>query len=99
MRSDCVLRDGQVLATAQQERFSQREHDAGSSAEAIVYCLAEAGTNLTNVEHIVFYDKPLIKFERLLETYLSYAPNGFWLFVPAMPDFWARLICQMKVSF
>ena len=80
-----LLRDGQVLAAAQQERFSRRKHDARFPAEAIVYCLAEAETNLTNVEHIVFYDKPLIKFERLLETYLSYAPNGFRSFVAAMP--------------
>jgi carbamoyltransferase len=80
-----ILRDGQVLAAAQQERFSRRKHDAGFPADAIAYCLAEAGTNLTNVEHIVFYDKPLIKFERLLETYLSYAPNGFRSFVAAMP--------------
>ena len=80
-----LLRDGEVLAAAQQERFSRRKHDARFPAEAIVYCLAEAETNLTNVEHIVFYDKPLIKFERLLETYLSYAPNGFRSFVAAMP--------------
>jgi carbamoyltransferase len=80
-----ILRDGQVLAAAQQERFSRRKHDAGFPAEAIAYCLAEAGTNLTNIEHVVFYDKPLIKFERLLETYLSYAPNGFKSFAAAMP--------------
>jgi len=80
-----ILRDGQVLAAAQQERFTRRKHDAGFPAEAIQYCLAEAGTNLRDVEHIVFYDKPLIKFERLLETYLSYAPKGFRSFVAAMP--------------
>jgi carbamoyltransferase len=79
------LRDGQVLAAAQQERFSRRKHDAGFPAEAIEYCLAEAGTNLESIEHIVFYDKPLIKFERLLETYLSYAPKGFRSFLAAMP--------------
>jgi carbamoyltransferase len=80
-----ILRDGQVLAAAQQERFSRRKHDAGFPAEAIEYCLAEAGTNLESIEHIVFYDKPLIKFERLLETYLSYAPKGFRSFLAAMP--------------
>jgi carbamoyltransferase len=80
-----ILRDGQVLAAAQQERFTRRKHDAGFPTEAIEYCLAEAGTNLRDVEHIVFYDKPLIKFERLLETYLSYAPKGFRSFVAAMP--------------
>jgi carbamoyltransferase len=80
-----ILRDGQVLAAAQQERFSRRKHDAGFPKEAIEYCLAEAGTNLKNIEHVVFYDKPLIKFERLLETYLSYAPKGFRSFLAAMP--------------
>jgi carbamoyltransferase len=80
-----ILRDGQIVAAAQQERFSRRKHDAGFPKEAIEYCLAEAGTDLKDVEHIVFYDKPLIKFERLLETYLSYAPNGFRSFVVAMP--------------
>ena len=80
-----ILRDGQVLAAAQQERFSRRKHDAGFPKEAIEYCLAEAGIDLKDVEHVVFYDKPLVKFERLLETYLSYAPNGFRSFVVAMP--------------
>ena len=80
-----ILRDGQVLAAAQQERFSRRKHDAGFPSEAIEYCLSEAGTDLRKIEHIVFYDKPLIKFERLLETYLSYAPKGFRSFVAAMP--------------
>jgi len=80
-----ILRDGQIVAAAQQERFSRRKHDAGFPKEAIEYCLAEAGIDLKSVEHVVFYDKPLIKFERLLETYLSYAPNGFRSFVVAMP--------------
>jgi len=80
-----ILRDGQIIAAAQQERFTRRKHDADFPREAIEYCLAEAGTNLKNVEHIVFYDKPLIKFERLLETYISYAPIGFRSFVVAMP--------------
>jgi carbamoyltransferase len=74
-----------VIAAAQQERFTRRKHDAGFPADAIKYCLAEAGTSLRDVEQIVFYDKPLIKFERLLETYLSYAPLGFKSFVAAMP--------------
>lgn len=80
-----ILRDGQILAAVQQERFSRRKHDAGFPAAAIEYCLAEAGTDLRSIEHIVFYDKPLVKFERLLETYLSYAPKGFRSFVVAMP--------------
>ena len=80
-----ILRDGEVIAAAQEERFTRRKHDARFPAEAIAYCLAETGISLSDVEHVVFYDKPLIKFERLLETYLSYAPNGFRSFVAAMP--------------
>jgi carbamoyltransferase len=80
-----LLRDGEPVAAAQQERFTRRKHDAGFPAEAIQYCLDEAGVRLQDVNHVVFYDKPLVKFERLLETYLSYAPQGFRSFVAAMP--------------
>ncbi len=80
-----LLRDGEVVAAAQQERFTRKKHDAGFPREAIDYCLAEAGIGLKDVRQLVFYDKPLVKFERLLETYLSYAPNGFRSFVAAMP--------------
>jgi carbamoyltransferase len=80
-----LLLDGELVAAAQQERFTRKKHDPGFPAEAIQYCLDEAGLKLTELDRIVFYDKPLIKFERLLETYLSYAPNGFRSFVAAMP--------------
>jgi carbamoyltransferase len=80
-----LLRDGEVVAAAQQERFTRKKHDPGFPREAIQYCLAEAGIGLGDLEGVVFYDKPLIKFERLLETYISYAPNGFRSFVAAMP--------------
>jgi len=80
-----LLLNGEVIAAAQQERFTRKKHDERFPAEAIQYCLSEAGIKLTDVNHIVFYDKPLIKFERLLETYLSYAPQGFRSFVKAMP--------------
>ncbi|NNL57547.1 MAG: hypothetical protein HKO71_07320, partial [Pseudomonadales bacterium] len=80
-----LLRDGEVLAAAQEERFTRKKHDAGFPAKAIEYCLREAGIGLHDLNHIVFYDKPLIKFERLLETYLSYAPNGIRSFIAAMP--------------
>jgi len=81
----CLVRDGEILAAAQQERFSRKKHDAGFPAAAISYCLAEAGIKLTDLDHMVFYDKPLIKFERLLETYLAYAPRGLRSFLAAMP--------------
>ncbi len=80
-----LLVDGEVHAAAQQERFSRKKHDAGFPGQAIAYCLREAGIGLTDLDQIVFYDKPLVKFERLLETYLAYAPRGFRSFLAAMP--------------
>ncbi len=80
-----LLRDGDIVAAAQEERFTRKKHDPRFPQHAIRYCLAEAGIGLREVDQIVFYDKPLVKFERLLETYLSYAPSGFRSFVAAMP--------------
>ena len=81
----CLVGDGEVVAAAQQERFSRRKHDARFPEAAVRYCLDEAGIALAELDQIVFYDKPLIKFERLLETYLAYAPRGLRSFVAAMP--------------
>jgi len=80
-----LVRDGQIIAAAQEERFTRKKHDAAFPANAIAYCLEEAGISLSDLDHVVFYDKPLVKFERLLETYLAYAPRGFRSFVAAMP--------------
>jgi carbamoyltransferase len=80
-----LIVDGEIIAAAQEERFTRKKHDAGFPGNAIAYCLEEAGISLTDIDHVVFYDKPLVKFERLLETYLSYAPRGFRSFVAAMP--------------
>ena len=80
-----LVRDGTVLAAAQQERFSREKHDAAFPADAISYCLEEAGIGIGDLDQVVFYDKPLIKFERLLETYLAYAPRGLRSFITAMP--------------
>ncbi|MFQ5509165.1 MAG: carbamoyltransferase [Leptospirillia bacterium] len=80
-----LVRDGEIVAAAQEERFTRKKHDPGFPAQAVAYCLAEAGVGLDGVDQVVFYDKPLVKFERLLETYLSYAPNGFRSFLSAMP--------------
>ncbi|NWF39488.1 carbamoyltransferase [Mariprofundus sp. NF] len=77
--------DGDIVAAVQEERFTRKKHDAGFPSHAISYCLDEAGITLTDVDHVVFYDKPLVKFERLLETYLAYAPSGFRSFLSAMP--------------
>ena len=80
-----LIRDGEIVAAAQQEAFSRTKHDARFPVDAIRYCLRQCGLELGGVDFIVFYDKPLVKFDRLLETYLSYAPQGFRSFVAAMP--------------
>ncbi|MEL6374799.1 MAG: carbamoyltransferase N-terminal domain-containing protein, partial [Pseudomonadota bacterium] len=80
-----LLIDGRPVAAAQEERFTRRKHDAGFPAHAIGYCLDEAGLTLRDIDHVCFFEKPLIKFERLLETYLANAPRGFGSFRTAMP--------------
>ena len=80
-----LVRDGEIIAAAQEERFSRKKHDAGFPRHAAEYCLEAAGISFADVDAVVFYDKPLIKFERLLETYLAYAPRGFRSFLAAMP--------------
>jgi len=80
-----LICDGEIVAAAQEERFTRKKHDPGFPRHAIEYCLNEAGLSLSQVDSVCFYDKPLIKFERLLETYLSYAPIGFRSFVMSMP--------------
>jgi carbamoyltransferase len=80
-----LVRDGRIVAAAQEERFTRRKHDARFPEHAIRYCLAETGLALTALDEVVFCDKPLVKFERLIETYLSYTPRGFRPFLAAMP--------------
>src|SRR5262245_32628097 len=77
--------DGQVVAAAQEERFTRKKHDSGFPNHAIAYCLAEAGVRLADIDYVAFYDKPFLKFERLLETYLACAPRGFRSFRMAVP--------------
>jgi carbamoyltransferase len=80
-----LVEDGRILAAAQEERFTRIKHDPGFPAHAIRYCLESAGMRLDAIDHVVFYDKPFLKFERLLETYLACAPRGFQSFRSAMP--------------
>ncbi len=80
-----LVEDGRVVAAAQEERFTRQKYDSRYPKNAIAYCLAEAGIGLHEVDHVAFYDKPLLKFERLLETYLAFAPHGFRSFRMAMP--------------
>lgn len=81
----CLVRDGRIIAAAQEERFTRKKHDSGFPAQAVRYCLREGQVSLSEVRHVVFYDKPLLKFERLLETYLAFAPKGVASFLTAMP--------------
>ncbi len=81
----CLVQDGRIVAAAQEERFTRKKHDAGFPSHAVEYCLGQGGVTIGEVDYLVFYDKPLIKFERLLETYLSYAPHGLMSFLTAMP--------------
>src|SRR6476646_4271214 len=81
----CLVEDGRIIAAAQEERFTRKKHDPGFPLQAVTYCLEAAGRSLDGIDHIVFYDKPFLKFERLLETYLAFAPNGFTSFRMAMP--------------
>ena len=80
-----LIEDGIIIAAAQEERFTRKKHDSAFPEQAISYCLEESGIGLSDVDFVTFYDKPFLKFERLLETYLSYAPRGFSSFKMAMP--------------
>ncbi len=81
----CLLRDGEIVAAAQEERFSRKKHDPSFPSLAVTFCLKQAGIAASDLDHVVFYDKPLLKFERLLETYLDFAPRGLRSFLRAMP--------------
>ena len=81
----CLLKDGQIIAAAQEERFTRKKHDAGFPHHAIKYCIKEAKIKTEQIDSVVFYEKPFVKFERLLETYLAFAPKGFISFSKAMP--------------
>ena len=80
-----LIVDGRIVAAAQEERFSRIKHDHGFPSQAISYCLGEAGLSAEDLDYVGFYDKPFLKFERLLETYLAFAPVGFRSFLKAMP--------------
>src|SRR5262249_51974564 len=81
----CLVRDGEIVAAAQEERFTRRKHDASFPRHAVEYCLREAGISAAQLDYVGFYDKPLLKFERLLENYCGVAPKGLRSFLTAMP--------------
>src|SRR5437667_404456 len=84
-----LVEDGRIVAAAQEERFTRKKHDPGFPRHAIEYCLQACRGSLAEVDHVTFYDKPFLKFERLLETYLAFAPRGFTSFSMAIP-LWLR---------
>lgn len=92
-----LLRDGQLVAAAQEERFSRKKHDPRFPRHAIRYCLEANGLSIADLDRVVFYDKPLVKFERLLETYLNYAPHGIRSFLAAMPV-WLKEKVYLKTT-
>ena len=81
----CLVEDGDIVAAAQEERFTRKKHDYRFPTHALNYCLEEAGIGPGELDYVAFYDKPLLKFDRLLETYIAYAPRGFKLFLKGMP--------------
>ena len=80
-----MLVDGKIVAAAQEERFTRKKHDHEFPSHAVDYCLRESGVGAEELDYVVFYDKPLLKFDRLLETYLAFAPAGLGAFMSAMP--------------
>ena len=91
----CLVRDGHILAAAQEERFTRKKHDFNFPNHAINYCLNEGELKARDIDFVVFYDKPFIKFERILETYLAYAPFGIQSFIKAIP-LWIKQKLFMK---
>ena len=81
----CLIKDGEIVAAAQEERFSRKKHDAAFPHHSINYCMREARITPEKIANVVFYEKPFVKFERLLETYLAFAPKGYASFAKAMP--------------
>jgi len=81
----CLIKDGSIIAAAQEERFTRKKHDSSFPSNAVEYCLKEAAISLKDISYVTFYEKPFLKFERLLLTYLTYAPKGLSSFLKAMP--------------
>ena len=94
-----IIVDGKIIAAAQEERFTRKKHDASYPKNAIYYVLKEASLKLSKVDHIVFYEKPFLKFERLLETYVGFSPSGFKSFSMSMPLWLSEKLFQKKKLF
>ena len=94
-----IIVNGEIIAAAQEERFSRKKHDANYPKNAINYILKEANLKLSEVDHVVFYEKPFLKFERLLETYVGFSPSGFRSFSMSMPSWLSEKLFQKKILF
>src|SRR3569833_1280168 len=92
-----LLVDGRIVAAAQEERFTRKKHDPGFPSAAVHYCLSAGGLSAADIDHVVFYEKPFLKFERLLETYLAFAPRGFQSFSKAIPVWLKEKLFQKTV--
>ncbi|HZT18149.1 MAG TPA: carbamoyltransferase [Dongiaceae bacterium] len=92
-----LVQDGRIIAAAQEERFTRKKHDQSFPAHAVRYCLEEGGLDAQEVDHVAFYDKPFLKFERLLETYLTFAPKGFTSFRMALPLWLGEKLFQRRL--
>ena len=100
-----IVRDGEIIAAVQEERFSRQKGDAGFPTHSVNYCLQAADVQIADLDYVVYYEKPLLTFDRLLETYLAFAPRGFRSFFRALP-IWAKeklfltqLICDRLKEF
>jgi len=93
----CLIKDGDIISAAQEERFSRKKHDSGFPINAINFCIKQGKLELKDIDYIVFYDKPFLKFERLLETYLAYAPKGFKSFSTSLPIWLKDKLFQKNV--
>lgn len=99
-----IIKDGEIIAAAQEERFTRIKHDQNFPINAIKYCLNEAGISAQQLSHVAFYDKPFIKFERILETYLAFAPKGINSFIKAIPlwikqKIWMKELIKKELNF
>src|SRR5215213_3307258 len=93
----CLVRDGEIIAAAQEERFTRKKHDAGFPRNAVKYCLQAANLRIEDVDCVAFYEKPFVKFDRILHSYLAYAPKGVKSFLKAMP-LWIKQKIWMKAE-
>ena len=100
----CIINDGVIIAAAQEERFTRKKHDDSFPQNSIQYCLEEAGIDSAKLDYVAFYDKPFLKFERILETYLTFAPIGIKSFLKAMPiwikkKLWIKELIKDKLNY